>query len=174
MNKYKNEILQNNPLFFDVKEVSTHYPILGKPAYVLDNGEIGMTTLNPLDDTGTTPKPKTRRRKPQPRRPTTTTTTTEETFTDNAEIEKVIEEVSTETERPRKRQRVRPNIIRTSTEDEEKSSFTTSRDDIEETTTERLTRGRYRFRQRGKRHNIVITILFRSYHNFYTILKLIE
>lgn len=31
MNKYRNDALKESPLFFDIKEVSTHYPILGNP-----------------------------------------------------------------------------------------------------------------------------------------------
>ncbi|KAJ8936629.1 hypothetical protein NQ314_012245 [Rhamnusium bicolor] len=126
MNRFKNEALTTNPLFFDVKEVSTHYPILGKPGPKPDsstnslmsmdaNSEISneITTLRQEIEVETTMLPttirvpqrtKTRRRRPQPRRPISTSTTTEDPPpTASYELQKTqenYEEMSVETERP--------------------------------------------------------------------------
>ncbi|KAG5861809.1 hypothetical protein JTB14_024362 [Gonioctena quinquepunctata] len=110
MNKYKDEAMTMNPLFFDLKEVSTHYPILGKPE--IENPSV--TGENEI----TTERTK-KRRRPQPRRTTTpapiTTTTEEPTTTENYDFRKNQNSLeapqSEETERPFRRQR--PNRIRT-------------------------------------------------------------
>lgn len=158
MNKHKHEQLSNNPLFFNVKEVSTHYPVIGSPEFTSEaqstdtplpmneNGEIS-------NDITTTqkPKPKPRRRRPQPRRPTTTTTT-EEPSTENLsyELQKMQEsyEMSFETEAPPKKIRQRPNRYRTNPSSDNYRT-TTSATDIDETSVENRSRGRHRNRQRG-------------------------
>ncbi|KAJ8979223.1 hypothetical protein NQ317_019075 [Molorchus minor] len=155
MNRYKNEALTTNPLFFDVKEVSTHYPILGHPGVAPTGSEISndistmkMQANEEIKATAMPPtkRQKTRRRRPQPRTPPTTTipTTTitdaETAVTENYETQKAqaaLEEVSTETERPARRQRPKPNRVRINT------------NNYEEDATEKRVRGRLRHRQRG-------------------------
>ncbi|XP_050295034.1 mucin-5AC-like [Anthonomus grandis grandis] len=103
MNQYRGHALKDNPLFFDIKEVSTHYPVLGQPelsegntqnpqALNQETGEISNEipttttqkerTRRPTKEPSSTRDP-TRSRirsrgKPRTRKPTTTTTTTEE------------------------------------------------------------------------------------------------
>lgn len=153
LNKYREESIANSPLLFDIKEVSTHFPILGLPAFQnqRDNenssNDIPTTTKQSVQFSSTQ-KPKLRR-KPKPRRPIITTT--EETITESSELQKLSESTEEQTERPRKRQRVRPNH-RTSTESvEDLSSYktTTVKINSDETSTERG-RGRHRYRQRGE------------------------
>nr|XP_023020417.1 uncharacterized protein LOC111508986 [Leptinotarsa decemlineata]XP_023020418.1 uncharacterized protein LOC111508986 [Leptinotarsa decemlineata] len=124
VNKYKGEALTKNPLFFDLKEVSTHYPILGKPEFISESETDTPTAMGgnaEISNEITTQRPK-KRRRPQPRRPSTTvatTTTTEEpTTTDDFNFRKQNNfepTYSEETERPYRRQRPRPNRIRTGT-----------------------------------------------------------
>ncbi|CAH0552082.1 unnamed protein product [Brassicogethes aeneus] len=136
------------PQFFDVKEVSTHFPILGKPEYhqqeqeltneITTSGEQETTTLPT-----TTKEPQRARGSHRRRRPNNKlkiTTTTEEALpTESYDVQKMQEsetEASVETERPTRR---RPNRHRTTT--------TTEASDIEEPTT-KTPRRRNRYRQR--------------------------
>ncbi|KAJ8963451.1 hypothetical protein NQ318_018933 [Aromia moschata] len=163
MNRYKNEALTTNPLFFDVKEVSTHYPILGQPSPIPDpnptdvNGELSNEITTPrqvqiVEEIApkVTKRPKHRRRRPQPRRTTTTSTTTampttteDVPVTESYEVQKTqdnYEEASMEvTERPYRRQRPRPHRIRTNNNNYDA-----------EGATEKRVRGRTRVKQRGE------------------------
>lgn len=153
LNKYREESIANSPLLFDIKEVSTHFPIVGQPAFqnILtdnENSQNDIPTTKQSIQLSSTQKPKLRR-KPKPRRPIITTT--EETITESSELQKLSESTEEQTERPRKRQRVRPNY-RTSTESVEDSTgykTTTIKVNSDETSTER-SRGRNRYRHRGK------------------------
>ncbi|XP_072387756.1 uncharacterized protein [Diabrotica undecimpunctata] len=167
MNKFKNAALNNNPLFFDIKEVSTHYPILGRPAFVqeqtespINDNEIGNEVTTQREESTT----KKRRRRPQPRRPTpstTTTTTTEEPPATEAYVPvNVNEELPAETEKPPpKRLRTRPNRYRVPTgsgainqdiqENPIQYRTTTPSSENEENSGEKKVRGRNRYRQRG-------------------------
>ncbi|XP_018566009.1 proteoglycan 4-like [Anoplophora glabripennis] len=167
MNRYKNEALTTNPFFFDVKEVSTHYPILGKPELKPEsptnnplpmdsNGEISneITTMTPM--TKPPQQNKSRRRRPRPRRPstTTTTTTTEEPVpTENynlQKIEELFEGVSIETEKPQIRRRPRPNRYRTNNIEDRPTRYRTTTPPSEtEESNEKQIRTRNRSRNRG-------------------------
>ncbi|XP_056647617.1 mucin-2-like isoform X2 [Diorhabda sublineata] len=167
MNKYKNAALNNNPLFFDIKEVSTHYPILGKPSFIDDDQTANPAKENEIVDEVTTPREeittKKRRRRPQPRRPvSTTTTTTTTTTTEEPPITEVYqiksqEDIVPETEKPLpKRIRQRPNRYKhlsgSSSINQESSlryRTTTPVAQYEENNQEKRTRGRNRYRQRG-------------------------
>ncbi|XP_057668142.1 mucin-2-like isoform X3 [Diorhabda carinulata] len=166
MNKYKNAALNNNPLFFDIKEVSTHYPILGKPSFIDDDQTANPAKENEIVDEVTTPREeittKKRRRRPQPRRPVSTTTTTTTTTTEEPPITEVYqiksqEDIIPETEKPLpKRIRQRPNRYKhlsgSSSINQESSlryRTTTPVAQYEENNEEKRTRGRNRYRQRG-------------------------
>ncbi|KAJ8924102.1 hypothetical protein NQ315_006884 [Exocentrus adspersus] len=164
MNRYKNEALTTNPFFFDVKEVSTHYPILGVPESPTSdpmnlNSEVlnEITTAVPV--TNKTPQTtKSRRRRPRPRRPSSTTTTTTTTTTEepvamesyeSQKTEENVEEVSTETERPQRR-RPKPNRIRQSSSEERPLRYRTTTPPSEgDESHEKRVRTRHRTRQRG-------------------------
>ncbi|CAG9864077.1 unnamed protein product [Phyllotreta striolata] len=166
MNKYKTAALANNPLFFDIKEVSTHYPILGRPEFVYETQTVSPVKDNEIVEEVTTARPeevttKKRRRRPQPRRPTSTsttstttiatTTTTEDPQTTEAyRFQKIQEELGFETDKPPKRHRQRPNRYRypnVSDAQENPARYGTTTQATEE---EDKSRGRHRYRQRGK------------------------
>ncbi|KAH1007589.1 hypothetical protein HUJ04_004802 [Dendroctonus ponderosae] len=140
MNKYRNNALQESPLFFDIKDVSTHYPILGKPEVQSEDGtdypvglketgeisnEITTTqkervrrpTKQPVTQPTSTRDPTkariTNRRKPRPRKPSTTTTEapSAETYEPIKSHENV-EEAPIEVERPLRRRRPKPTGYR--------------------------------------------------------------
>lgn len=168
MNRYKNEALTTNPLFFDVKDVSTHYPILGKPEpkpesptnnpLLADlNAEISNEITTMVTTASKLPQQnKSRRRRPRPRRPstTTTTTTTEEPVpTENYSLEKIEEnfEASVETERTQIRRRPRPNRHRTNNIEERPVRYRTTTPPGEgEDNNEKPVRTRNRSRHRGE------------------------
>lgn len=177
LNKQREEAILNSPLFFDVKEVSTHYPIVGKPSFQsntltgsgIDNDDISneVPTTKPTVDSSTQ---KPRRRKPKPRRPVVVTTT-EQSITQSSELQKISESVEVQTERPRKRQRVRPQQ-RTTTEkidDILKHRTTTEKVQSEEISSER-SRGRNRYRHKSK----YITISLKSNSSSVNFLLLIN
>lgn len=160
-NKIKTHEYQTaHPHFFDVKEVSTHFPILGRPETkpelqtefnpykeqestneITTNGgedeEKTTTTLRTINRDPTKVRITHRRRRPSNR--LRTTTTEESVTTENYDVQKTQEnetELSTETERPLRR---RPIRYRTTT--------VADIPEVEEPTT-KSTRGRNRFRQR--------------------------
>lgn len=71
MNKFKTSVLANNPLFFDIKEVSTHYPILGRPEFIQETQTDSPAKENEIVNEVTTQMEelttRKRRRRPQPR-----------------------------------------------------------------------------------------------------------
>ncbi|XP_076267570.1 uncharacterized protein LOC143200781 isoform X3 [Rhynchophorus ferrugineus] len=173
MNQYKNQNAvanNNNPLYFNIKDVSTHYPVVGKPEIqseastntplsTNENAEISndITTqkefeyFNTRRPTQETTRPTvtrdptkariTNRRRPRPRRPTTTT---EEPVVEMYELVKEnIEETPVETERPVRRRRPRPTTVKPRTEDDnEQQTFKPEEQNNSKQ------RGRYRFRPR--------------------------
>ncbi|CAH1127726.1 unnamed protein product [Ceutorhynchus assimilis] len=173
MNKYRNQQLQENPLIFDIKEVSTHYPILGTPNEaqsegstdlpINENGEISNEITTPKEhrtrrptkepttkSTSTRDPTKSRinRRRPRPRKPSTTTTTEEpvvETYEPIKSQEVILEEsVPIENGRPQKRRRPKPTAYIPESEEER----TPVNEAVEETTSKK--RGKYRFRSRDR------------------------
>ncbi|XP_030766325.1 proteoglycan 4-like [Sitophilus oryzae] len=173
MNRYRNGALNNNPLLFDIKEVSTHYPVVGipdvpsegnteTPLPINENGEISneittqkelelLHTRRPIKDstraTVSRDPTKTRisNRRPRPRRPTTTTT--EETVVDVYEpLKEAVEEIPKETEKPRRR-RPRPPNYRQKSENEEQVQ------NKPEEQSSSPQRGKYRFRTRERPSN---------------------
>ncbi|KAL1512632.1 hypothetical protein ABEB36_002193 [Hypothenemus hampei] len=149
--------LQENPMFFDIKDVSTHYPILGVPETATDVPEISNEITTTLKEVPRRPTQATiardptkarvsNRRRPRPSRPattTSTTTTTEETVVEMYETLKNQDE-EVVTERPLRRRRPRP------------PSYITNQDErIDDESPGKIPRVRYRPRIRPENENVV-------------------
>ncbi|RZC41581.1 proteoglycan 4-like [Asbolus verrucosus] len=136
-----------NPFSFDVKEVSTHYPVFGKPIFDYNphvpeiSNEITTRLVEEEVTTTTRETPRIRphrRRRPEQRR-TTTTTTEEPVEVDSYDSQRSKENEaseSVETERPIRR---RPIRYRTTTP---------SSSEISEEIAVKTSRGRNRYRHR--------------------------
>ncbi|XP_060518223.1 uncharacterized protein LOC132696996 isoform X3 [Cylas formicarius] len=163
MNKHRHNALKTNPLFFNINEVSTHYPILGVPEVdtepvteiqsginenIVISDERGQQRARPTQATTQRDPTKTRisnRRRPRPKRPTTTTTT-EETVVDTYEP---VRSDEMENEPPPRRRRPRPTQQRVREQEEVTSEPPVERKPTSHESSTKL-RGRYRYKVRGR------------------------
>ncbi|XP_008195581.2 proteoglycan 4 isoform X1 [Tribolium castaneum] len=136
-----------SPNDYNVKEVSTHYPVFGKPVFANPppSDEISNDITTPHEEVVTTTKEPQRvrphrRRRPESRRTTTTTTTEQPEVIENYDSQRTQENEaysqSVETERPVRIRR--PSRYRTTTPPSETSDVTT-----------KPSRGRNRYRTRN-------------------------